>query len=155
MLTNEIDLSLLSGAQKRLEIAETVVLPPFGGLDFAEPVSVALVIERSAETIMIVGTAQIEAQGVCNRCLGTFAVSSVYDVEESFTTGPDADPFGEGNVVQNDRLDLSDLIRQVVDAALPLVLLCNEDCAGLCATCGKNLNEGTCECGDRTKGDHG
>ena len=26
------------------------------------------------------------------------------------------------------------------------VFLCSEDCKGLCAVCGKNLNEGPCDC---------
>jgi uncharacterized protein len=28
----------------------------------------------------------------------------------------------------------------------PYVVLCREDCAGLCPTCGANLNEGDCGC---------
>ncbi|MDI9470010.1 MAG: DUF177 domain-containing protein [Bacillota bacterium] len=30
--------------------------------------------------------------------------------------------------------------------ALPMVLLCNEDCRGLCPICGHNLNESSCGC---------
>ena len=26
--------------------------------------------------------------------------------------------------------------------------LCKKDCAGLCPTCGKNLNQGKCDCPD-------
>ena len=29
---------------------------------------------------------------------------------------------------------------------LPLVALCDEECLGLCPQCGKNLNEGPCDC---------
>lgn len=161
--TNEIDLYLLNGAQQRLEVSETVELPPIGGLTFPYPIPVALVIERTEATLMIAGTADVRFAGECDRCLGTFEVHRVYSIDESFTTGPTADPFDESNVVRDDKLDLTDLIRQVVDAALPLVMLCRKDCAGLCATCGSDLNEGSCDCGNLrqqtsslpTKGDHG
>jgi uncharacterized protein len=43
---------------------------------------------------------------------------------------------------------LEDTIREQVLLALPLKTLCREDCKGLCAHCGKNLNEGTCSCGE-------
>ena len=29
---------------------------------------------------------------------------------------------------------------------LPIKYVCSEDCAGLCVTCGKNLNDGDCGC---------
>jgi uncharacterized protein len=29
---------------------------------------------------------------------------------------------------------------------LPVRFLCKEDCKGVCTKCGKNLNEGECEC---------
>jgi len=32
------------------------------------------------------------------------------------------------------------------DLALPMKPLCREDCRGLCASCGANLNEETCDC---------
>ena len=30
--------------------------------------------------------------------------------------------------------------------ATPFVILCKEDCKGLCPTCGADLNEGPCAC---------
>jgi uncharacterized protein len=41
----------------------------------------------------------------------------------------------------DDRLDLSAWAHDSVVLALPDQILCREDCAGLCPTCGKNLNE--------------
>ena len=29
---------------------------------------------------------------------------------------------------------------------IPLIPLCDDDCKGLCSTCGANLNEGPCGC---------
>jgi uncharacterized protein len=52
---------------------------------------------------------------------------------------------------QGKGLLLEDTIREQVLLALPLKALCREDCKGLCAHCGKNLNEGTCSCAETTE----
>jgi uncharacterized protein len=43
-------------------------------------------------------------------------------------------------------LDLTEAARQYSLLAIPMKALCKKDCAGLCPTCGKNLNEGKCRC---------
>ncbi|HEX7051327.1 MAG TPA: DUF177 domain-containing protein [Longimicrobiales bacterium] len=43
-------------------------------------------------------------------------------------------------------LDLTAAIREHLLLAVPRFALCQEACRGLCARCGRNLNEGECEC---------
>jgi uncharacterized protein len=43
-------------------------------------------------------------------------------------------------------LDITDDIRDTLLLALPMKMLCTEDCRGLCAGCGANLNEEPCRC---------
>jgi uncharacterized protein len=43
-------------------------------------------------------------------------------------------------------LELEDAVREQVLLALPLKMICREDCRGLCPQCGTNLNEGACAC---------
>ncbi len=45
-----------------------------------------------------------------------------------------------------DRLDLSGWARDLVVLSLPPKILCRQDCAGLCPTCGTNLNLESCTC---------
>ena len=47
---------------------------------------------------------------------------------------------------QGEGLLLEDAVREQVLLALPLKLICREDCKGLCPQCGTNLNEGACSC---------
>ena len=47
-------------------------------------------------------------------------------------------------------LDLRPSIRETWLLSAPAYVQCKEDCKGLCATCGTNLNEGTCNCTQRT-----
>ncbi len=44
------------------------------------------------------------------------------------------------------KVDLSELVRQLVVLNTPWRWLCRPDCRGLCAICGQNLNEGACDC---------
>ena len=45
-----------------------------------------------------------------------------------------------------DFVDLTPSIREDIILELPQRALCQEECRGLCPQCGKNLNEGSCQC---------
>lgn len=47
---------------------------------------------------------------------------------------------------ENQLIDLTPDLREAILLALPINVLCAEDCKGLCAQCGANLNEGACAC---------
>ena len=47
---------------------------------------------------------------------------------------------------EGEGLLLEDAVREQVLLALPLKMICREDCKGLCPQCGQNLNEGVCSC---------
>jgi uncharacterized protein len=86
------------------------------------------------------------AEGACARCLDDVRLDLDLDIDERIEPGAGADdPLGENNVLDGDQLDLQDLVRQVIDSALPLAVLCNPGCLGLCATCG-HKRDGTCRC---------
>jgi uncharacterized protein len=62
---------------------------------------------------------------------GEFAAS--FELDEV-----DAEPF-DGKTI-----DLDPIVREQVLLALPVTVLCREDCKGLCSTCGQDLNEKDC-----------
>ena len=47
---------------------------------------------------------------------------------------------------QGNQLELAPMLREHVILSVPMQPLCSDDCLGLCAQCGKNLNEGSCQC---------
>ena len=59
---------------------------------------------------------------------------------------PEPDETGSFTIDEHHILDLTEAIRQYRVMALPMKPLCREECAGLCPTCGKNLNTGPCDC---------
>jgi len=56
-------------------------------------------------------------------------------------------------VYENDVIEIDEVIRQNLVASLPSKPLCAEDCKGLCAECGVNLNEKACECVSESSSD--
>lgn len=50
------------------------------------------------------------------------------------------------DVLEGNELDLSQMAREQILLNLPEQVLCREDCKGICPTCGKDLNEGECQC---------
>jgi uncharacterized protein len=94
----------------------------------------------------------------CVRCLEPFRL----DLEEaldllfspsSANVGPGKDEERElkeedltVSFYQDDKIDLSLLIREQVYLALPMKSVCRVDCAGLCPACGANLNLSPCRC---------
>lgn len=49
-------------------------------------------------------------------------------------------------VFDGKQIELDPIVREQVLLALPMDTLCKEDCKGLCAQCGTNLNEQQCSC---------
>ncbi|MDP3385599.1 MAG: DUF177 domain-containing protein [Eubacteriales bacterium] len=50
----------------------------------------------------------------------------------------------------DDKIDLTDLIKQSIYLSKPLKVLCKEDCKGICIKCGSNKNYDECDCNDET-----
>lgn len=110
---------------------------------------------RIQRSILVKCTLSTEVDLTCSRCLGRFRHPLKINFEEEFlptidaTSGtplPPPDDAGAFTIDENHILDLTEAVRQYSLMAIPIKALCNQDCAGLCQTCGKNLNEGSCDC---------
>ncbi len=84
----------------------------------------------------------------CRRCLVEVDVEVREDAHFIFSSegedsddDPDVFPF-DANAP---KLDMRPAVREAWLLAVPGFVLCREDCKGLCATCGIDLNTGTCE----------
>jgi uncharacterized protein len=140
--------ALLAGGRQRLSVDQQVPLEPFEGVTFPEPARVHLDMHGSGDMLEITGTVDAKIHGECDRCLGDVDREMHVDVDEQFAADGDAqaDPFGESNVLTGDRLDVKDLTTQLVCSAIPIGLLCAENCKGICPVCGENKNTGACTC---------
>jgi uncharacterized metal-binding protein YceD (DUF177 family) len=50
------------------------------------------------------------------------------------------------SVYENEEINLDDLVMEQLELSLPLRVLCQENCQGLCPQCGTNFNVTTCQC---------
>ena len=87
----------------------------------------------------------------CDRCLAQTSTVLPVEIEEALTlaaTGRDgASAVDEDALAVIDgRVDLTDLLAESFWLAWPYRFLCRPDCAGLCLTCGADLNQGACGC---------
>lgn len=140
--------SLLGGGRQRLILDEQIPLEPFEGIEFPQPATVHMELQGAGEILEIAGTVDAKLQGECVRCLGEVTRDLHIEVNEELETGPEAqgEPYGESNVLARDRLDVGYLTTQLVCSAIPIGLLCKEDCRGICPRCGENKNTGACTC---------
>ena len=94
--------------------------------------------------VTVHGTVSSPWEGECRRCLGSIDGELVAEVREVFRRGGGED---EGTYAMGEEhLNLRDLVLDALFAALPLLPLCREDCAGICPTCGADRNAGDCGC---------
>lgn len=83
----------------------------------------------------------------CRRCLVPVPVDVAAEVRVLFTEDATADDPSAYVIPRGAReIDLDATIREELILAVPTYVLCREECRGLCARCGKDLNEGPCDC---------
>lgn len=113
-----------------LELADDKFLHPFAGVRYDVSAQVL------GSELLVRGTLAQDFETVCSRCGADFDFTvTVPDFTASFEVAE-----------KTEFVDLTDEIRQCIILALPTYPVCRPDCRGICPTCGKNLNEGSCGC---------
>ena len=118
------------------------------------------VVRPVGEGYLVTGTVTASGKLACSRCLEPVP----WRMDESFSveyrvseTAPGEAEFEldddelDVSFLEGQELDLDDLAAEQVILALPMRILCDENCAGLCPRCGANRNvEGACACAPET-----
>lgn len=114
----------------------------------SEPVLAQGVIRNTAGVLVMTGQISTTIHGICDRCTAPFDREILFPIDVVLVTEL-ADEANEDEWVfplEGDSADLDDIVRTVFVLNLDSKLLCKEDCKGLCHRCGKNLNDGPCNC---------
>ena len=121
-------------------------------LEFSEcsslkkPVKIKGAAKNRAGVVFIELTAEYTISAPCDRCAADIerkeSLPLTYVVVQE-TEGEDTEDFV---VAEDQKVDLDPLVRDDIVIRYPSKLLCSPDCKGLCPNCGKNLNEGDCDC---------
>jgi len=98
----------------------------------------------------LTGTLTGTAALVCHRCSADFDYQLDVALQSLIVTDQSQEFQGEDDVimvpVQSREIDITKLVSDSILLDIPYKVLCQEDCKGLCAQCGTNLNEATCDC---------
>lgn len=123
------------------------------------------VLEKSPIELTITNTGnkvlEIEGSGTvvvaipCDRCLEDVRVEIPLQIKRKLdmklTDEERIDDLDEKSYLTGMDLDVDRLVYLEVLMSWPLKVLCKDDCKGMCSQCGKNLNDGPCECAEEPK----
>lgn len=147
-----VDLGRLA-REGRLRVRQDIAPddPIWSGLEFrfSGPVQVDLEAQPAVKDVIVHGRVKGEVAHECRRCLEPVPVAIDENVSMFFQDGvPEEQAEAEEVYALPERgdLDLTQAVREQVALAVPQYALCREDCRGLCPQCGRNLNEGDCDC---------
>lgn len=123
----------------------------FNDISFSSEISVSGVIRNMAGYISLELKATVPFSTHCARCWRE--IDSVYTFEFSKSIAAKNVLQNEDNddylIIENDSVDIDTPLIEALLLNMPLTFLCSEDCKGLCPKCGKDLNEGKCDCPEK------
>ena len=139
------------GSTKTYNIEDEVVCP---GAPRSAHVEGTVTLMRTDVGILASATLDASVPCTCVRCLSSFDKKSEIVVEEEYVPIEETSDTStrsaletEGLVIHAQRiLDMEPAVREYIILSIPMKPLCKEECAGLCPSCGVNLNEASCSC---------
>ncbi len=94
---------------------------------------VALTFRVAGKDVFVTGQISGTRRVQCARCLRQVEQPFAADFSETYSTKAEI-------------IDIMYMVRQTLALTEEIRFLCKPDCKGLCAHCGKDLNEGPCGC---------
>jgi len=124
------------------------------GVSFSSPMKVKGEITNTAGYMRMHLDMSVDYTTHCARCLAP--VSGQFSLCLEKTVAPrnllgdlDEDKLDDYAIIEDGFLDMDEPLLAELEMEFPLRFLCKEDCKGLCQRCGKNLNDGKCDCPEK------
>ena len=147
-------LPILSGAVGQIDFefsftpsADSLIATVYSDVDFAEPITVSGYVKNMAGYMILSANVKVLYRTVCARCVepvcSELEISFEKDIASSGEVSSENDDY---IIIEDKKLDLLAPVEEEIMLEMPSRTLCKEDCRGLCQKCGKNLNEGDCDC---------
>ena len=139
-----------------LSLAGTYPLTSYecSGRLFEVPEGVAydVILTNAGQGILATGMVRAQVLATCDRCLGPATLDLAGELDEYFLfEEPSEDEIGDDEdiadfalVSSDNTFDLAPALCASLAMETPFVVLCSDDCKGLCPVCGQNLNEADC-----------
>ena len=157
-----IDLSEILSLEGKTQVVEAPVSmdsfeSKLGSFPVVKKEPVSLTITNTGKKVL-----KLEAKGCltiaipCDKCLKDvpteFGIAYEEELDMKASKEDRIKDLDEINYVTGCSLDVEQLVHNEILIHWPLRVLCKEDCRGICPVCGKDLNEGSCNC-DKTSPD--
>ncbi len=121
---------------------------------YPENIQVEIEVNKFEKNITCKITLSSRAHYQCDRCLRNFEKNYKDDFEILFHLGDKNFEINEESVIiissEVKEIDLTLYIQEMLILAIPMKLLCDENCKGICCVCGADLNTEECQCTEKT-----
>ena len=106
------------------------------------------ILPQAEDGALVRGTLKGSVKLPCDRCAESFEfdVDVEFDAYEQLPEREGEDEPRVRVVSGQTQLDLGAILWEEFALALPVKPLCSDECLGVCPGCGKDLNQGPCEC---------
>ncbi|MCL4541321.1 MAG: DUF177 domain-containing protein [Chloroflexi bacterium] len=138
----------------------------YSDINFVSPIRGTVTLLRVNYGVLVKARLEADVRLECSRCLEEFDQTIAFPFEERFVPTVDIDtgllvhdPIedqDDEDVFEIDKfhhIDLHEAVRQHALLRLPLQPLHDDNCLGLCPSCGSNRNWGQCHCEDQMEPD--
>jgi len=124
-------------------------------VELAGPVDGLIRLQRTNRGILVRGSVEASLQRTCSRCLEPFVETVRVQLAEEYL--PTIDPLHGVPLTQptdevallidaHHQIDLAPVLHDELSLTEPMHPLCRPDCPGLCPTCGRRMDVGSCDC---------
>jgi uncharacterized protein len=126
--------------------------PDFSGLyppavlEELEKVRAKGVIRNTAGVLKLSAELKAKLKCSCDRCAVEFESDLLMPITAVLAEEQNDEENSDLYLLDGDKADLGEIINTAYVLDMDTKFLCKEDCKGLCPKCGKNLNEGPCDC---------
>jgi len=105
-------------------------------VSFENPAKLDVTVINSSNEYIIMGHVELRSILPCSRCLEDFSMTLDFDF--NFEVSKEE--------VVDDEINVGEDMLKELRLAFPMQAICDEECQGLCPSCGKNLNQEDCDC---------
>jgi uncharacterized protein len=116
-------------------------------LNLKSPLKIKGKAVNNSDIVEVTGVFSVLVEVQCTRCLEVFEHFFNVDFEETFSKSLENEEFYQ--IIEGD-LIFDEMVMDNLILSMPVRLLCNEECKGLCHNCGVNLNKVDCDCEKET-----
>lgn len=147
MRLNLKDIILVPGGVLPFEFSMDLSQLEFNGeKPITDPVLVTGEVRNMAGALVMRAEAKTTLSLVCDRCAKPFRREKVVSYETLLADKLENGEQDDIVLLEGDELDAGGLMRDTFVLEMDTKNLCSEDCKGLCASCGADLNREACRC---------